>query len=184
MQESLSMNDQPPPADVWVDGRVVLLGSGIEGTGLFCTHDIDDGETVLRLGGRLVDRSTLAALIAATIGDPRAIYIDTVTIEEDAHLVLPPATMVHYVNHSCNPNLWHVGPYEIASRRRIAAGEELTVDYGTNSGADGFVMECRCGTARCRGTITSDDWQLRELQLEYGPHWTPALRDRIAEEAG
>jgi len=175
------MHGLPPPDDVWVDGRVVPRGSGIEGTGLSCASDIHDGEIVLRLGGRLVDSSTLAALIAATIDDPDAVYIDTVTIDEDAHLVMPPSTLVHYVNHSCDPNLWHVGPYEIAARRPIAAGEELTLDYGTNSGAGGFVMECRCGAQRCRGTITSDDWRIRDLQLVYGEHWTPALRQRIAK---
>ena len=169
-----------PPSDVWADPRVVKGVSGIVGTGLFAAHDITAGEVVLRLGGQLVDSSTLDGLIAATISDPTAVYIDTVTIEEDAHLVMPPSTVVHYVNHSCDPNLWHVGAYDIAARRAIAAGEELTVDYGTNSGADGFVMGCRCGAARCRGTITSDDWQIPDLHLTYGDHWTPALRERIA----
>jgi len=175
--------DEPhrPPADVWVDERVVARGSGIEGTGLFAVGDIAAGEIVLRLGGRLVDSPTLDGMIAATIGDPDAVYIDTVTIDEDAHLVMPPSTLAHYVNHSCDPNLWHVGPYEIAARGPIAAGEELTIDYGTNSGADGFEMECRCGAPRCRGTITSDDWRIRTLQVVYGEHWTPALRHRIAK---
>jgi hypothetical protein len=173
------MHGLPPPDDVWVDQRVVPLDSGIEGTGLFCTHDIGGGEVVLWLGGRLVDSSTLSDLIAATVRDPTAVYIDTVTVYEEAHLVLPPATPIHFVNHSCDPNLWHVDAYKIAARRPIAAGEELTVDYGTNSGAEGFLMECRCGSPRCRGTITSDDWRIRELQLEYQDHWTPALRERI-----
>ena len=174
----------PPPNDVRIDERLVQRGSGIDGTGLFCTHDIDSGEVVLRLGGRLVDSSTLVALIDATIDDPEAVYVDTITIDEDAHLVMPPATPVHFVNHSCDPNLWHVGPYEIAARRAIAAGDELTVDYGTNSGADGFAMECRCGSPRCRTTITNDDWRIAALQVEYGDHWTPALRARIASQAG
>jgi hypothetical protein len=28
-----------------------------------------------------------------------------------AHLVLPPDTLIHYGNHSCDPTMWHVGPY-------------------------------------------------------------------------
>lgn len=90
-----------------------------------------------------------------------------------------PGTAAHWCNHSCDPNLWHVGPYEIAARRPIGAGEELTVDYATNSGASGFRMRCRCGSPRCRGEITSDDWQRPDLQARYRGHWTPALQARI-----
>ncbi len=134
---------------------------------------------MLRLGGRLVTSAELDRLIAAAGRDPDASYVDTVMIYENAHLVLPPATIVHFGNHSCDPNLWHVDSYELAARRDVRAGEELTLDYGTNSGADGFAMECRCGSAHCRGWVTSDDWRRPELQVRYKDHWTPALQQRI-----
>lgn len=47
----------------------------------------------------------------------------------DSHLVMPSDTTIHYGNHSCDPTLWHVGPYEIATRRTLVAGEEATIDY-------------------------------------------------------
>jgi hypothetical protein len=37
-----------------------------------------------------------------------AIYIDTITVFEDALLVLPTATMLHFANHSCDPNLLRI----------------------------------------------------------------------------
>lgn len=40
-------------------------------------------------------------------------------------------------------------------------------------------MTCRCGTAMCRGEITSSDWRRPELRDRYGDHWTPALLARI-----
>jgi uncharacterized protein len=173
------MERRTPPDDVWLDDRVVVHASPIEGHGLFAVRDIGQGDLVLVMGGRLVDSAELETLIAATTTDPDAAYVDTITIYDDAHLVLPPATPAHFGNHSCDPNLWHEGPYEIAARRPIAAGEELTLDYGTNSGADGFAMECRCGSALCRGVITNDDWQIAELQQRYEGHWTPALQHLI-----
>jgi hypothetical protein len=58
-------------------------------------------------------------------------------------------------------------------------GDEITLDYATVSGADGFAMECRCGSALCRGRVTSDDWRRPDLRRRYVGHWTPVLRRRI-----
>ena len=85
---------------------------------------------------------------------------------------------MHYGNHCCDPNLWHVGPYEIAARRDITAGEEATIDYGTESGAPGWTMPCRCGSVLCRGEVSGDDWRRPELRERYGDHWVPALLAR------
>src|SRR3954451_4851342 len=124
-----------PPADVWVDARLVVRRSTIEGSGLFATAPIDVGEVVMRVGGRLVGSAELDALIAATEVNSNLPYVDTFTIDEDAHLVLPPGTAAHYANHSCDPSLWWAGSYSFAARRRIGEGEEATIDYATISGA-------------------------------------------------
>ena len=172
-----------PPSAVWIDDRLVVRPSPIEGNGLFATSDIPVGTVVVRMGGRLVSTPELAELIAAVVADPELPYVDTITIAEDAHLVLPPGTAVHFANHSCDPALWHVGPYELATRRAVAAGDEVTVDYGTNSGADGFTMTCRCRAATCRGAVSSADWRRPDLQERYRGHWVPALQRRIEQLA-
>jgi hypothetical protein len=168
-----------PPDDLWAHEHVAVGRSSIEGDGLFATRELPAGTVVLRLAGRLVSTAELAALIAEADADPDAAYVDTFTVYEDAHLVLPPGTVAHYGNHRCDPSLWLVGPYEIATRRDVAAGEELTIDYGTISGADGLQMTCTCASPLCRGEITSDDWRRPELQTRYRGHWAPALEDRI-----
>ena len=58
--------------------------------------------------------------------------------------------------------MWHVGPYEIATRRAVGVGDELTIDYGTQSGAAGFAIACSSGSPICRGVVSSDDWRLPE----------------------
>jgi hypothetical protein len=146
---------------------------------MFTNQVLEPGRVVLRLGGRLVSTEELARLLQHS-----GRYVDTVTVVEDVHLVLPSGTTVHYGNHSCEPNLWHVGPYEIASRRGIGAGEELTMDYGTQSGAPGFSMTCRCGARQCRGVVTSEDWRRPDLRARYAGHWVPALEERIRHSAG
>lgn len=173
------MAPSPPPTTVWADDRVVVRSSSIEGRGLFAAEDVREGTVVLRLGGRLVTSVELAELIANANCDPDASYVDTITVLEDAHLVLPPATPAHFGNHSCDPNLWHLGFYELTARRNILAAEELTLDYAAGSGAEGFTMTCNCGSGLCRGRVTSQDWRRTELQRRYQGHWTPALQRRI-----
>jgi SET domain-containing protein len=169
-----------PPEDVWAHPSVAVGPSGIEGSGLFATADLTAGTVVLRLGGRLVSTVELDALIAAADADPGAAYVDSTTVDEDVHLVLPSRSTAHFANHSCDPNQWHDGPFEVVARRDIAAGEELTVDYATSAGAPGLRMVCACGAAACRGSVTSDDWRIPELQERYAGHWVPALAHRIA----
>ncbi len=59
-----------------------------------------------------------------------------------------------FINHSCHPNLYaRVGGGQIffVSLRRIAADEELTLDYNIgNADAD---LSCSCIAAKCRGII-------------------------------
>ena len=59
-----------------------------------------------------------------------------------------------YINHSCEPNLqaWICKDHILyMSRRRIAAGEELTVDYRFSTKVER--VPCLCGSAKCRGAI-------------------------------
>jgi len=86
---------------------------------------------------------------------------------------------VAYGNHSCDPTLWHVDGYTLAARRDIDAGEEVTVDYATQTAESAFAMACRCGSRLCRGRVTGDDWRRADLQDRYGDHWVPALLRRV-----
>ena len=165
-----------------MDERLVVRQSPIEGRGLFFTDELTAGTVVIRLGGRLVSSAELDALIRDADADPAAPYMDTITVYDNVHLVLPPSTPIHFGNHSCDPTLWHVGPFKVATRRCVTAGEEATIDYGTVSGAEGFRMACRCGAAACRGEVTSADWRRVELQERYRGHWVPALQKRIDAE--
>src|SRR3954467_8470714 len=99
---------EEPPAQVWTPPSLRPLRSAISGDGLFAGADIIAGSRVFQLGGRLVSTAELSALIAAE--NACGSYVDTITVSEGLHLVLPPDTLVHFANHSCDPNLWHAGP--------------------------------------------------------------------------
>src|SRR5215813_5502077 len=59
-----------------------------------------------------------------------------------------------FINHSCTPNVFiriAYGKVEFYARTDIAAGDELTADYGY-SHHEGQ-LKCRCSSANCRGFL-------------------------------
>ena len=59
-----------------------------------------------------------------------------------------------YINHSCSPNLYARvarGHIWLVSLRRIETGAELLLDYRISG--DYPLVECRCGSAECRGYL-------------------------------
>ena len=163
-----------PEADCWLHPDVEVGPSCIAGEGLFARTPIAAGTAVSRIGGRLVTGRELRRLLGAAVG-----YVDTITVTDGSHLVLPAGQLNGKGNHSCDPNLWWAAAYTLAARRDIAVGEELTNDYATSTGEEDFVMPCRCGSAQCRGVVTGRDWSRPELQQRYGSHWVPGLLNRI-----
>ncbi|MEV6490255.1 SET domain-containing protein-lysine N-methyltransferase [Actinoplanes sp. NPDC051633] len=166
----------PPEPEGRLHPDVEVRSSPIAGQGLFAIAPISAGTAVARLGGTLVDEAELRRRMAV----PGHAYIDTIAVGDDLHLVLPAERTIGYANHSCDPTLWWTGAYDLAARRDIAAGEELTSDYATSTAESEFVMRCACGTSLCRGVVTGDDWRRAELRDRYGDHWVPALLARIA----
>jgi len=98
-------------------------------------------------------------------------------IDDDQNLVLAPDQPIHFCNHSCDPSLWHLET--VANRRAVSAGEELTIDYATQTTHADFEMNCTRGTTLCRGTVTGVDWMDPDWHRRYGDHVVPAVRQVI-----
>jgi len=61
---------------------------------------------------------------------------------------------LRFINHSCRPNAslkLNQGRVEFYAKREIAAGEELTVNYGETHHQGR--LRCRCGVAGCVGLL-------------------------------
>lgn len=60
-----------------------------------------------------------------------------------------------FANHSCEPSAVVRGLTMLYALRDLAAGDEVTYDYSTVMGAmEVFVMDCLCGSVKCRGKVT------------------------------
>ena len=66
-----------------------------------------------------------------------------------------PTSYARFINHSCEPNCGIKNLFQIVTMRDIAAGEELTFDYGMvcNSDWENPEGSCLCGSPNCRGKI-------------------------------
>jgi SET domain-containing protein len=137
--------------------------SPIHGKGLFAVRPIAKGEIVAVKGGHVLTAREWAALESA---------LGSAEIQISDDLFIAPVTQAErndsmlYTNHSCEPNLAIQGQIVLVAMRDIVPGEELTIDWATTDDGD-HEMQCRCGSAHCRGTVTGKDWMKRELQEKY-----------------
>jgi SET domain-containing protein len=159
----------------FLDPRIEIRGSSIEGRGMFALAAIPAGTPVIEWGGVLM---TLKQVLAG-----KARPLSVIQVEDGRFLVDPAgseAQPCEFMNHSCDSNLWMTGDVTLAARRDIAAGEELTCDYALFRNTHwihdpDYKMACRCGSPLCRGLITGDDHRLPEVRAQYGRNLAPYL---------
>ncbi len=168
-----------PDPDCWLHPAVEVRPSDVAGRGLFAAAELPRGTVVAKLGGRLVDAAALRALLDESDGD-----VDTVVVDDDLHLVLPPGTDLHFGNHGCDPNLGWADEYTLETLHDVVAGEELLHDYATSTADPEFYLRCHCPSARCRQMVEGTDWRIPQLQRRYAGHWTPYLQRLIDGDSG
>ena len=143
--------------------KAEVRSSPIQGKGLFARQAIARGEIVAVKGGHVLTAAQWAALEPAL--GPAEIQIAEDLFIAPASPAARDGSML-YTNHSCDPNLAIQGQIALVAMRDIEADEELTIDWATTDDGD-HVMQCRCGSPRCRGTVTGKDWMKPDLQEKY-----------------
>ncbi len=159
----------------WLTPKAEVRPSGIEGRGLFAREAIATGETVVILGGTLLDDDGLRALDGTRYS--------SAAIDEHIHVLLDSPNDAEYGNHSCDANTWMRDALTTEVLRGIATGDEITIDYAVLTGVDDWSMECNCGAEACRGVVTGADWRRPDVQRRYAGHFSPFLNRRIASLA-
>jgi hypothetical protein len=161
----------------YLSPKTEVRDSPIHGRGLFAKAKIDKDEIVAVKGGHIVDRKTLRDQITPRLGP--------VEIQIDDDLFVAPITpeecelSMLYSNHSCDANIGIRGEITFVEMRDIGAGEELTHDWCTTDDDD-YSVECKCGSANCRNTLTGKDWRRPELQQIYAGYFSAHLSKKIA----
>jgi len=128
--------------------RMILRRSPIHRHGVYAAETIPARRKVIEYTGELINRKETKR---RGIGPHTYLFTlnDYWTIDGSVG-----GSGAEYINHSCDPNLqaWIFKEHILyMSKRRIARGEELTVDYHFSKKI-GEVL-CRCAAPNCRGTI-------------------------------
>jgi SET domain-containing protein len=130
-------------AATWANGKLYRIGRSRTGLGLFAAQPIPARKLVVEYSGRRIPTRE-AREIDRRRGNKYLFEIDARwTIDGAAR-----SNMARYVNHSCDPNTEAEssrGRLMYRAIRPIAAGEEITVDYGEEH------MQLYFGEDGCRG---------------------------------
>ena len=68
-------------------------------------------------------------------------------------------TLLWHMNHNCDGNVGFDKNGDFVLIKNVKRGEELCWDYGLAESNPNFKMQCKCGSKRCRGIITGNDWK-------------------------
>ena len=128
--------------------RMILRRSPIHRYGVYAGEAIPAQRKVIEYTGELINRKETKR---RGVGPHTYLFTlnDYWTIDGSVG-----GSGAEYINHSCNPNLraWICRNHILyMSKRKIARGEELTVDYHFSKKIE--EVPCRCGAPDCRGTI-------------------------------
>lgn len=129
--------------------RVRVGPSRIAGQGLFAEQGIRQGTKIMRYIGEKIPQPESDRRLAA--GNVYIFGLD----ERYALDGSTPKNTARFINHACDPNCQteqYGNTIWIVAIRDIAAGEELTYNYGY--GLDDAPPEpCHCGAKHCCGSI-------------------------------
>lgn len=162
----------------WISPKTKSYESPIQGLGLIATENIILGKTILIYGGIIVPKSNIVKYRS---------QLGHIGIQIDDNFFICPTSREELgktgiVNHSCNPNVGFKSSVELIAIDNVNSNDELVLDYAfMESYFEPF--KCNCGSTNCRGTITQDDWKIKEIQEKYGRYFSPYLKSKINRQA-
>ena len=171
------------PLKTWLDPRIEIRSSTVDGSGSFAKELIKKNEVVIIWGGGVVvtEKEFQKGFAEGKYQSETAIHFD------ETHKWVQLATDIDEqdaaLNHSCDPNLWFVGGWPLAARRDIMSGEELTFDYSTGETYP-LRSECRCDAINCRKKITGEEWKDSDFREKYKGHFNPYIQALIDKRFG
>lgn len=158
----------------WMNSKIIIRQSPIEGLGMFAKADIKRGDKILVWGGDYTNKK--GAESARKRGWPSMQWDDDLFSFDSGEDLDE-----HIINHSCDPNAWMTDAYTLSARRDIKKGDEITIDYALFMSDENYIADwaCHCGSPACRGRVTGKDWRNPELQERYEGHFSPLINKRI-----
>lgn len=86
---------------------------------------------------------------------------------------------IHYMNHSCNPNVGFDANDNYIAIKKIKKGDEFLMSYSFLYTNSNFKIKCLCGNKKCRKVITGNDWKDVKLQKKYSNFFCSTIRNKL-----
>ena len=140
-----------------IDSRIEVRTSGIHGKGVYTRKRIKKDKAIIEYTGERISEEEANE----RYHDNPSTYL--FTVDDDVFIDgLASGNEARFINHSCKPNcvayLEDDGRVVIYARKDIEPDTELTYDYqltdeGPDQDATPTDYSCRCGAAKCKGTM-------------------------------
>ncbi|MGO9707278.1 MAG: SET domain-containing protein [Polyangiaceae bacterium] len=155
--------EKPSAIPVENEPAFVVRRSSIQGRGVFATRDIDEDETIIEYLGQRITHDTAAD----RYDDESLRRHHTFLFSVDDEICVDGGrngNEARLINHSCDPNAYAAIEKRrifIRASRKIVAGEEIVYDYWYSTDPEYTMADrrrlypCRCGAAKCRGTLAA-----------------------------
>jgi len=86
---------------------------------------------------------------------------------------------IHYMNHSCNPNVGFDSKDNYVAIKNIKENDEFLMCYSLLYTNKSFKMRCLCKSKNCRKIITGNDWKDTRLQKKYRDFFISTIRRKL-----
>jgi len=140
--------------------RIQVRRSGVHGKGVFALRDLAEGDAIIEYVGAIISWKEAQRRHPHDPADPNHTFYFHID-ERRVIDALVGGNSSRWINHSCAPNCEadeSQGRVFIKALHKIAAGEELSYDYGLIID-DRYTAKlkaeypCWCGERQCRGTL-------------------------------
>jgi uncharacterized protein len=142
--------------------KVTTRSSSIEGQGVFLNEPVKKGQKILKFTGPIVSWDEAVA-------KGRENHVVPVGVDKYVDIDEPES----FVNHSCDPSTGFSDNTTLMALRDLKKGDEVTFDYSLVT-ADGWTMECHCGSKNCRhkiGDYKDLPEEVKERYKDVTPEW-------------
>lgn len=171
--------DKGKTAFSWINPKLKVGNAEECGKGVFSKVDIPKDEVLAIFGGYVLDIKDEANL-------PEPLNDYGLQIHERFVLGIMKKSEIFdtdFFNHSCEPNAGFKGQIFLVAMKNISKGEEITFDYAmvlhSVLGLDSYKLKCLCKRKGCRGIVSDNDWQKKELQDKYDGYFQFYIQEKI-----
>jgi SET domain-containing protein len=163
----------------WINPKLEVKNVGSLGTGVFAIENIKKGEVLSIFGGYIITFKE-ESLLPLEYKDYGMLIHDNFVITSYDHKEFSDS-----FNHSCDPNAGIKGQIFVVAMKNIKSGKQVNIDYAMclsyskKHSPYFYDMKCLCGSKKCRGQITANDWKIKGLQKKYNGYFQWYIQEKI-----